>query len=478
MKYKIILIVLVSLLSGCITTTTISQESIIKLYEKERMLPKKYPVIFIHGIMGSILEDSETGKVIWGDVAKGFLDELALPIDNDNLKENKDSLFAAAPLEKISWIPGFIEKDIYAGAYNVAIKGGGYTFGKDAFTLAYDWRRDLVESAQQLGKLIEKIKSDLGQPDLRVNLLCHSAGGLVARYYAKYGAEDVLDKDPIPEPTYSGAKNINKIIMMGTPNRGSVESFERLHNGYWLPTIGLMTVETLFTMPSAYELLPFDSNDMFIDVSGNKMNLDIYNVDNWEKYGWSVFNYKHQTFQKFKYVSSYGKEEGGEKFNNHVETQKKYLKCVLLRAEKFHEALCKGDPDEERSYITYVIFGSDTKPTLQRVLVKQNKMGWDLHFYSKDKSIKEKLDTFGDGSVTRQSLLGLQYDEINGQYKEQYRVPASYEMFFPEGHVDMPNNPTFLDNILHVLLDDKNNESSLWERLISKIKDRKSHSNM
>src|SRR5439155_476942 len=61
------------------------------------------------------------------------------------------------------------------------------------YIYAYDWRQDNVESARGLDRLIESIRRDYGDPMLRVDIVAHSMGGLVARYYQRYGTEDVLD---------------------------------------------------------------------------------------------------------------------------------------------------------------------------------------------------------------------------------------------------------------------------------------------
>ena len=58
---------------------------------------------------------------------------------------------------------------------------------------AYDWRRDLVESARRLDETLEALAEARGDPDTRFNVVGHSMGGLIARYYLRYGTAEPAD---------------------------------------------------------------------------------------------------------------------------------------------------------------------------------------------------------------------------------------------------------------------------------------------
>jgi esterase/lipase superfamily enzyme len=49
------------------------------------------------------------------------------------------------------------------------------------YILVYDWRQDNVQTARRLDELIERIRTDYAGPDLRVDIVAHSMGGLVTR---------------------------------------------------------------------------------------------------------------------------------------------------------------------------------------------------------------------------------------------------------------------------------------------------------
>ena len=49
-------------------------------------------------------------------------------------------------------------------------------------------------------------------------------GGLLTRYYLRYGSADSLVDGQPPALNWSGAKDIDRVILIGTPNNGSAKS--------------------------------------------------------------------------------------------------------------------------------------------------------------------------------------------------------------------------------------------------------------
>ncbi|MEI6627615.1 MAG: alpha/beta fold hydrolase, partial [bacterium] len=101
----------------------------------------------------------------------------------------------------------------YTNLYE-ALKLAGYEEGKTLFAMPYNWRESNVDTAYLLKDKVEAVKRIAGTG--RVNLIAHSMGGLVARYYAQE-----LD----------GAKNIDKLIFLATPQRGSPKSYLAVEGG-------------------------------------------------------------------------------------------------------------------------------------------------------------------------------------------------------------------------------------------------------
>lgn len=57
-------------------------------------------------------------------------------------------------------------------------------------------------------------------------------GGLVARYYLRHGSEDIPSNRSIPEVTWVGSKDVENLVMIGTPNAGSIDMLVSLVEGF------------------------------------------------------------------------------------------------------------------------------------------------------------------------------------------------------------------------------------------------------
>ncbi|MFC1593948.1 esterase/lipase family protein [Candidatus Omnitrophota bacterium] len=453
---RICCIILGLCIAGCASgKQRIDATTLRPLYAQQRKAPKKNIVIFVPDVMGSLLDDPIAGRTIWGKEAKRHLAKLPLPIDGATLARNRDNVRGVQPIERYRWFPSFKEIGIYDSMQEFAVKVGGFTLQEDFYGFAYDWRRDLVEAAQELGHYIEKVKRIQGDPDLKVVLLCHKAGGLVARYYAKYGIRDVLDRDPLPDPTYAGAVNIEKIIMLGTANSGSLEALQWLLEGKVIPKVGRLPVETLFTMPSFYQLLPHEGSDILITKDGSIQDITLYDAESWEEYGWSLFDSRRvarlrkQSRRKFRRKQ---RAEAQEDFVQELNKRRYFLSRALKRAQQFHKALTNGDPFEERGQVSYVLLGFGCQPTPKRAVVEQKRNGkWTIRFKTK-KVIDELLIGFGDGTVLKESLLGVRPVIGEDLDVSSRHLLSDYDIFVCQDNVDIVNNPTYLDNVLHALL--------------------------
>ena len=456
-KARLVLLLAV-VLAGC-ARPRVSERTLLQLYARQRKAAPPEVTIFIPGIMGTVLKDRFTGRIVWGRMWSGALDMLALPIDAATGMVGQDHLVPIRLLDSFTWIGGLIEGDIYATTQRVA-EGAGFTRGdisdphpgENAYAFKYDWRRDFVEAAQSLGAAIERIKKAQGLPDLKVRLLCHSAGGLVARYYVKYGTVDVLAQDPLPPPNYAGAANVSKVVMLGTPNAGSLEAFQHLHEGLTIPLVGKLSSKTLFTMPASYELLPESGTSIFVDTAGKPLGVDLYDPANWERYGWSVFA-PQRLSKRYRQWLRRSFRHGQKDYDEEVAGRRKFLASALHRAEQFHRALRAGDPKEEKQRTQYIILGADCEPTLYRAVLDHKRNSWRTRFRSWRAATRRAITTFGDGSVTKESLLGFYYEKDDNPVPD-WRLPGARAIFFCESHFELAKNVTYLDNVLHTLLEE------------------------
>ncbi|HEX2491671.1 MAG TPA: hypothetical protein VHR27_19845, partial [Blastocatellia bacterium] len=231
----------------------------------------KPPIIIIPGITGSELINQKTGEKLWPELFPKDREALALPTTSTTISENRDDVVASRVIESAQLIKFIPEIGVYGALFKALENHGGYRRGDiDApsldgdhdtyYLFAYDWRRDNVESARKLAAKIEEIKRRTNKPDLRFDIIAHSMGGLIARYYAMYGERDVLGDEP-PRPDWRGAQSIGCLALIGTPNAGSMDALRSLIYGYSIteankPRINLFRSlgrTTIFTTASVYQ---------------------------------------------------------------------------------------------------------------------------------------------------------------------------------------------------------------------------------
>jgi len=378
----------------------------------------KMPVIVIPGLLGSELVNKETKETVWFDLGRSKDDDLRLPI-SPNLAANRDKLVPGDILRNIKYLRFLPETEIYAKAATSLEVPGDYKEGKwDApdengfqdtyYVFPYDWRLDNVENARLLINQIDSLKTKLKRPDLKFNIIAHSMGGLIARYAAMYGNADLPTGARRITPNWTGATRINKVFLVGTPNEGSVTSLDALINGYAIGPKGInipfimdLTRFDMFTIPALFQLLPHGGTVRAYDENLKPLRVDIYNVETWEKYGWTAY-----TDPKF-----------AKEFSATEQAQAKaYFSAVLNRAKRFHQAL-DANPGAKIP-VSFYLLGSDCKPTLDAVIIRRDakENRWRTQFRASDfkrldgtkvtdKELEELLYAKGDGVVTQRSFL-------------------------------------------------------------------------
>ena len=413
------------------------------------------PLIFIHGFLGSKLRNPETRSIAWGRMTNVLFGG-----DNDSLKLALDGEWSAGEdLEAYQIYDELWGVDYYREILRSLRTAGGYRIGDiddpkpgdNAFVFVYDWRRDNVESARLLAEAIDRLEAALGDPDLRFDLLTHSQGGLIARYYVKYGGVDVLDRETPAIPTMAGAEHVNKVIMLGTPNRGCLQALKILHVGV-KKVFRPMRPEVVFTMPSIYQMLPHRGQAVFVDEAGNSLDLDIYDAETWARQGWSAFSKEAQKRARRRMdLSAHGLAEHDRRLSS-------FLDRSLRRADAFHRALDAPAAGEGR--IAYHAFGGDCKSTPKTAIVTRRR-GEPVILFEEDRGrdemapdhLAEVLYGPGDGTVLMQSLLDIGEGEPG---TDDPVVDFDSVFFVCENHGVLANNPIFQNNLLYLLLREEN----------------------
>ncbi|MBI3468676.1 MAG: hypothetical protein HY000_37210, partial [Planctomycetes bacterium] len=193
---------------------------------------QRNPVILIPGVLGSKLTEARTGRVVWGAFAGDYANPqtpagarvAALPMrEGSPLSELRNNVVPNGVLDrlKVKLLGLPLEQKAYVNILRVLGIGGyrdeqlglagAIDYGDDYFTcfqFDYDWRRDNVENAQRLHEFIlqkrayvqAEIEKRFGvaDRDVKFDIIAHSMGGLVARYYLRYGPADLPADGSVP----------------------------------------------------------------------------------------------------------------------------------------------------------------------------------------------------------------------------------------------------------------------------------------
>jgi pimeloyl-ACP methyl ester carboxylesterase len=455
-----ILILFICLLSACVHTPV---PDLKRLYEtgpltRDTTLETgaiETPVILVHGVFGARLRDRDTGKEIWPGGITSLLftsyDDIALPIDADTLQPAASNLEAHAITDRAAG------RDFYGAIIRTLATAGGYVKGNPGdpvtdgrrryYILVYDWRQDNVQTARRLDELISRIRTDYADPDLKVDIVAHSMGGLATRYYLRYGTTDVLDGNDFPMSDHSTTR-VRKVILLGTPNLGSVSGLNEFLQGF---KVGLRRIptETSVTMPSAYQLFPHPIRSALVSANGEVLDRDLFDVDIWRAFQWSIFDPQVRA----RIIERFPDPEQGEAYLAMLE---RYFEKHLERARRFVWSLTVP---VEYSKVRHVVFGGDCELTPARILVEEVNGESMLRLHPGEITNRlpgmdyEKLMLEpGDGRVTKPSLFAREaLDPTVPRHRYSY-FPMDHSILLCESHDSLTGNISFQNNLLNILL--------------------------
>jgi len=246
---------------------------------------RRRPLVLVPGILGTELE-------IYSLAPNGQRYNARrrwLPLDVSTLKVHNLKDLTAKQLQPLTESrDNPLVRGAYGGLLSFLQSELGYRLGEDLFVFGYNWTQSNAVSGRRLAGFVAKIVEafawgEVPAAERRVDLVCHSMGGLVAR-----AAVQVFDA-----PT-------RRIAYLASPHYGAPKAYAALHPDVDMVSffhelidwsqVGLSPDDWLETtlkklaagFPSVYELLP---DAFYFERRKHVCHIDDAGFDTWPK-GW------------------------------------------------------------------------------------------------------------------------------------------------------------------------------------------------
>jgi pimeloyl-ACP methyl ester carboxylesterase len=313
-----------------------------------------------------------------------------------------------------------------------------------SFQFAYDWRRDNVENARLLHQFIldkkayvenERRKRFGNQAEpVRFDIVAHSMGGLVARYYLQYGDADLPNDGTVPNPTWAGAEHVDRLVMIATPNAGSLDTVANLVHGETLSRfLPRYEAAVLGTMPALYQLLPRARQNPVV-AEGDRQGIDIMDPQVWVQLRWGLLDPRQQSV-----LAELLPQVGDPNLRQQI-AYDHVAKC-LKRARAFQAAL--DAPAQPPPNTTIHLIAGDANPTITQYRV-DNRGALTVTAWQP-----------GDSRVSRASALMDERYSTGIKWRPRLISPIKWSSvnFMAADHLGLTRDAEFTDNILYLLLE-------------------------
>ncbi|MEM8835478.1 MAG: hypothetical protein AAGD00_06635 [Planctomycetota bacterium] len=436
---------------------------------------QRNPLIIIPGIMGTKLRDKQTGLTLWGGCSrKEYADPnspeqmraISIPMGDDCPIDRIDD--AMEPAGAIDRFRGsMIGLPLHVRAYESLLEAlgvGGFLAAErpglrrrkklpdyglhsvsTCFQFDYDWRATIPQNAKRFAEFVERVADfasrDHGEharcakEDIKVDVVAHSMGGLLLRWFLRYGGRNLQDARALDAPTWDGCKRVEHAILVATPNAGAIGSLQRLLAGLNAsPATPGYAPQVIGTMPSLYHLLPRSRHGLVIDRTTGDPIEDLFDVKTWERMGWGLVDPRGNAVRAALLPDL-------STDSDRLRTARAHLDACLRAAHEFQQLL--DAPFDAPLDTSMHLFAGDGMLTPASISVAPN-----------DPNVRVESHAQGDGTVLRASAL---LDERLGSAAASPRVvtPIRWDAvtFIPTNHMGVTRHPTFINNVLYTLLE-------------------------
>ncbi len=402
--------------AACAATREARQQDVVT----RELGAQRQPVIVIPGILGSGLVDTQTGRTVWPPnlfkLLRGWrVRDLTVPLEESPAW----GYGSVVPTDVVLSGSG---RDYY-GRLVDTLTVAGFTCATpdrlsvdtDCVLFTWDWRQGFVAAAGRLEQVIGQLRAVRGDPDLTVDLVAHSAGAMIARYYVRFAGTDVVAQDSVLDAP-DRDPGVRQAILIGPPIEGSQASIEGMMRGY---RIGPITVrpDILSTFETSFQLLPHPELDWLIDTAGASVQYDLYDIETWRWLEQSIFD--PAVRQRV-----HARAGSGVEAEQRMQALEAHFERALARGRRFHEALSSVRPD-----VDYLVVGGDCAPTPRRALLETIDGRPLLRFDPGDVAepvagvdYQRLMIERGDGRVTWSSLLGRGRADADPDYENAFHI--------------------------------------------------------
>ena len=195
------------------------------------------------------------------------------------------------------------------------------------------------------------------------------------------------------------------------------------------------------TFVSAYQMLPRADHAVWLDEQGAPVQDGVLSAQFWEENGWGAFSPGQDKYLAWIFP-------GEATAQGRRERMVEFMSAAFTRGRQFNHVMDQRAESECPTELT--LFAGDVQPTMARAILLDRQGKKAIRF---ENTKQLKLRSPGDHSVTRASAVAD--ERLSGKTTGFLTspIPWNRKIFLTDMHRTFLGNPTFQNNLLHLLLE-------------------------